>query len=94
MAAARKLSANAQWAIALAVIGLGVAATLVIANAVNHAGWNPWVTVVAWAGIVALVAMLVKLRGSTGLSSRPMGPMGGRGSTHPGDGINAGDGGG
>lgn len=91
MTAHRKLNASTLWIIAIAAIGLGALATLLVTNAINHAGWNPWVVVVGWAAIVALASMLIKLRGSTGFDSRPMGPMGG---THPGDGMNAGDGGG
>lgn len=37
--------------------------------------------------------VLVKLRGGTGLSAKPMRPMGGQGGSHPGDGMHAGDGG-
>jgi hypothetical protein len=85
MTAKRKLEPSTLWTIAIAAIGLGTLGTLLVTNAVNHAGWNPWVVVVGWAVIVALAAMVMKLRGSTGLGSRPMGPMGG---THPGDGMN------
>jgi hypothetical protein len=93
MTAKRKLNASTAWTIAVVAIGLGTLGTLLMTNAVNHAGWNPWVVVVGWAFIVALAAMVIKLRGSTGLASRPMGPMGGRDGVHPGDGMNAGDGG-
>ena len=74
------------------VIGTGVLVTQVVANSVNQAGWRPWLVVVGWVAVVALATMLVKLRGSTGLASRPLGPMGGHGGTHPGDGMHAGDG--
>jgi hypothetical protein len=92
MTAKRKLNASTLWIIAIAAIGLGALATLLVTNAVNHAGWNPWVVVVGWAAIVALASMGIKLRGAS-LGSRPMGPIGGRGGSHPGDGINASDGG-
>ena len=94
MTASRKFSASTQWAIAVAAIGLGVAVTLVVANVVNDAGWNPWVVSVCWVAAVALATLLVKARRNTGLASRPMGPMGGHGGSHPGDGMHAGDGGG
>jgi hypothetical protein len=48
---------------------------LVVANAINHDGWNPWAVAVSWAGIVALAPILVKLRGSAELSSRTLRPM-------------------
>jgi hypothetical protein len=92
MTAKRKLNASTRWIIAVAAIGLGTLVTLLVTNAVNHAGWNPWVVAVGWAVIVALAGMVVKLRGSTGLGSRAMGPMGGQGGTHPGDGMSTGGG--
>jgi hypothetical protein len=93
MKANRKLSTSTQWAIAMAAIGLGVVATLIVANAFYHAGWRLWIVAIGWAGIIALATIFIKLRGSTGLGSRTMGPMGGQGGTHPGDGMHAGDGG-
>ena len=87
-----RLTARIQWAIAIVAIGTGVLATLLVANAVNHAGWSPWTVAVGWGAAVGVAALLIKLRGSTGLASRPLGPMGGHGSTQPGDGTNAGGG--
>lgn len=92
MAASRRFSASAQWAIAITVAALGVVGTLLVANAVNHAGWSPWTAALGWAGIVALGTVLVKLRGSPGLGSRAVGPMGDRGGAQPGDGMQAGGG--
>jgi hypothetical protein len=79
--------------IAIAAAGLGVAGTLVIANAVNHANWSPWGVSFGWIVIVALATLLIKLRHSSG---RGLGPniAGSQWTTGPGDGMSAGDGGG
>jgi hypothetical protein len=73
MAAKRKLTARAQWAIAILVIGTGVLATLLVANAVNHAGWDPWLVAVGWVAVVGVFTVSIKLRANSGLT----GPMGG-----------------
>ncbi|HEY7593957.1 MAG TPA: hypothetical protein VH969_12455 [Actinophytocola sp.] len=93
MTTERKLAARTQWAIAIVVIAVAVLATLIVANTINHAGWNPWVVTLGCATVVGLGTVLIKLRGSTGLNAKPMGPMGGQGGSHPGDGMHAGDGG-
>jgi hypothetical protein len=89
MTANRRLSTRSLWAIVATVMGTGVLATLVVANAINHAGWSPWLVVVGWGALVALATVLFKLRGSTALGSGSVGPMGGRG-THTGDGMHGG----
>lgn len=77
MSVDRHLSTGSQWLIATTVAALGVAATLVVANAVNHSGWSPWAVVLAWVVLVGVGTMLVKLRRSSGTG---MPGPGGRGS--------------
>jgi hypothetical protein len=49
----RRLGGGTQWAIATAATGIGVLATLIVTNTINHAGWNPWPVVLTWIGITA-----------------------------------------
>jgi hypothetical protein len=88
----RRLGGGTQWIIAVAAAGLGTLATLMISNAINHAGWSPWAVVLAWIAIVAVATMLVKLRRTSlhgfdprGADSRWGGPGAGEGGM-PADG--------
>jgi hypothetical protein len=89
MSANRRLSPNIQWAIAVAAMVLGAVATLLVANALNHAGWSPWTVSVSWIAGIALATMLVKLRHSSGAG---IPQPGGHGAPGGGDGMQAGGG--
>jgi hypothetical protein len=83
----RRLTTSTQWLIATTAAVLGTAATLVVANAVNHSGWSPWAVALGWIVLVGLATVLVKLRHSSGLG---MPGPGGHGTLGPGDGTQGG----
>ena len=89
----RRLGGGTQWAIATAATGLGVLATLIVTNAINHAGWNPWPVVLTWIAITALATLLIKLRRSSLRGLDPGAPGTHWAGTGAGDGISGGDGG-
>lgn len=86
MPADRRLGGGTQWGIATAATGLGVLITLIVTNAINHAGWSPWAVVLGWIAIIAVATLFIKLRHS---SLHGIGP-GAPGDHWPGTG--AGDG--
>jgi hypothetical protein len=89
----RRPGGGTQWAIATAATGLGVLATLVATNAINHAGWSPSPVAIGWIAIVALATMLIKLRHSSFRGLGPGAPGNHWPGTAGGDGISGGGGG-
>lgn len=78
----RRFRDGAEWAIAAGATGLGVFATLIVTNAIIHAGWSRWFVVVCWIAIIGMATLFIKLRHSSPPRPQPRRPgdaLGGNG---------------